>query len=144
MTSPSLGRSARRWTGAALAVLVCGWLAPGTVRAGCVHDLLRGDAAIGLAHFEGLASAGALSSTTEPGPLDPNNPTSPCAGGLCSRGPDIPASPPPSPFGRVPQWGCLTERPILPAASPTFDLSDDDVGRPHHRGLAIFHPPRAA
>ena len=142
MATVSLGRSARRWAGAVLALLACGWLAPASARAGgCA---LRDHLGAIEAHFDGLVAAGALAAT--PGhqaPLPGNRPT-PCTGLWCSGKSAVPSIPAASTTPRVAESAYLTQRPALPDTGPLFEPSRVDRSRPVRRPLSIFHPPRLA
>ena len=142
MATSSLGRSARRWAGAALALLACGWFAPASAQAkGCA---LREYMDAVEAHFDDLVAAGAIAETPgRPIPVPGDRPM-PCSGAFCSGKPAAPPMPAPSATSRAPQWGCLTERPPLPTSEPLLDPSRDDGARPVRRPLSIFHPPRPA
>ena len=141
MIFPAFGRSARRWAGAWLALLLCAWLAPSAARAGC-H--LGDGTSPGLAHFDLLTSTGAIATDDLPPP--PSDHRSPCPGGVCSRVPDVPLPSPstPSPTGHGPQWACLLERLGIPEPSPSLRPRDDEDFLPDADGPSIFHPPRYA
>jgi hypothetical protein len=138
----SLGQSARRWAGAILALLACGWLAPASDRAeGCDFRDHRGALD---AHFDRLAVAGALAPMPGLDASTPVDPPMPCSGAFCSGKPAVPSMPASPAPARAPQWACQAELPPLPSSEPLFDSSRDGDARPVRRPPSIFHPPRAS
>ena len=133
----SFGRLVRRWSGALLALLGLGLLAPDAARAGC--NTRGTHTAMGAAHFDRL---GALGSLDGPGALPVDGP-SPCANGACSKGRPAPLAPPAADAPAAPQWAMLGEllTPSPPADGRSRPLDADDR-RPIDLGPAIFHPPR--
>lgn len=131
---------ARRWlVGALFALLACVLSAPPAAGAGCGRAL---DWSGGPDYLEALAHAGALAPATDAASADLPKESSPCPGGICSRGPNTPPTPTLSLNGPAPQWAVLMERPAQFTSEPALLPRDEAARRPTHHGRSLFHPPR--
>src|SRR5215210_7253445 len=120
MSSASRGGWPRLGSGALLALLAGGLVAPGPARAGCDHaEVPRADRGTGTAFFEFLPLPGHPSR-----PRDEDRPR-PCVGSICSNTPAVPILPAPSAPPRAEQWGCLTDPPPPVVAPGRAFLGED-------------------
>jgi hypothetical protein len=141
MRLPGFGRVVRLGLGAMASLLVCGLLAPETVRAGCTHPypLSGTEKHAGTAHFDLLVQSGTI-------PASPDSPTRPipkCSGASCSGAPILPLSPPHArPPVRADHWAFHILAPTAEASSSARALTDEVRCVPSLLRPSVFHPPR--
>jgi hypothetical protein len=133
MTRASWTRWTRLTTGAALALLVAGFLAPTPARASCGDyiDMSGSHAAMTGASPERM-----------PGHDLPQAPPRPCSGPHCSKAPFTPAPTPVSAPDRDERWGLGLVLPFLGDVDSGLLPSANDPAQPVHHPARIYHPPR--
>lgn len=129
---------ARSWSGALLALLAVGVVAPPAARAGCAARYVtsRSTATGETAHVELLSLA------TPPGEPARPRPT-PCSGAFCSGSPATPLPATPSIVSLDDGRWVIPPFPVFLVGPGVFSRSPVDLNpRPVNRTFSIFHPPR--
>jgi len=127
-------RSLTILTGAPLALLVLGWLAPGPARATCGDYVVMGKSG---SHPATQARTAAHKSGAEkPMPV-------PCPGPLCSRRVPLPITPPAPPASPQDHFAGLVPLSTPPLADHSTIHREIDSPRAICRTADIFHPPRS-
>ena len=125
------GRWVRLGCGALIALWAATLATPGTARAGCAHYVVSGARSLDEAtRWELLLVSGQVVPTSAAMPAGLPARRSPCPGGICSRGPELPLAPAPSAPWSIEHWGCLLD-----------DSLADDPDRPEWLVEPPAHPP---
>jgi hypothetical protein len=149
MRSNRLERLARWSTGALLLLLILGFIAPRSARAGCNHLVTsQSDRLLGYDRLDDLITGGSSAILTDgadrerPDQQGPRRPA-PCSGPGCSSSVPWPAPmPPPSPVDQD-QWAAPCAIPGAAVAPPTRLVPDEPAAQPAGHQPSIFHPPPA-
>jgi hypothetical protein len=136
-----------RWAGSGavawLALTVMGMLSPAEARAGCDHPWVkRADLSGILNHLVVLEPSHRLEAPDSELPRPQRR--SPCAGGACSRTPEMPVSSTDPPPSRIEFWSDLPAgaRTIVPLSDQL--APDRDGRRPARIHTLIERPPRSS
>jgi hypothetical protein len=135
----------KRWAwsraGVVLTLWACLIAAPKAVQADCAHYVISSkDPGRSLAALELKIFADAIGQP-EQDPRDASNRPSPCPGGICSRGPDLPLAPAPDPV-LIHQWGFLAAHGFPDGPKAASCPGREESVRPIGFRLTVFHPPR--
>lgn len=143
MTGWTLGKPVWPWAGVLCALLAWGLAAPSEATAGCGdHTALSVFFAEEVSRFDPLILGESRSWGADQPPLSPADRSAPCQGAFCSGRSGIPTAPVPLLTHDIERWAYSTRDPGGSGLDSAPCLPAEDVMRPIHAGLDVFHPPR--